>query len=224
MGNAECKTMKLFCAIAMCSVAWADIANLEQLTIECSNGPRSGRLGDLREKLRVGSTDIATYEKVLISLSVTIEKINTVIMEHKEYQGYARKLLQMQFLLGAIAELKKAEGEPAPGNQITVKQALDQISSAIYVLPEIILAIEILEKDLENGNIARLRDNKELLFEEIHYDEFIAYIKLLGIHKAPLLSIMKNLQDIKTPLFDATTEIVCSTRRAHELAGMSYRE
>lgn len=217
--------MKLFCAIAMCSIAYADISNLETLITNCSDASRVGRLRVLQRRLSSGETNIAACEGVLLALSPHIQNINRVIMENESYQEYARKLVQMPGLLNAIIQIKKAEGVPTtPEHQITVKQLTNEIASAIYLLPEIIMAIEVLEKDLEQGNFDRLRQSGELVFRDFAYEDFVETIKILGTHKILLLAMIKDLQDIRTPLIDLTTENTCSTREAYGLAGMTYRD
>lgn len=217
--------MKLFLAIAMCSVAWADVTNLGTLITNCSDDSRTARLQALQRNLRRKEINIEGYERVLGLLVPKMEAITRVILEHRQYQVYARKFLQMPFLLGAVAEIKKSEGPEStvPAGQITIKQLMDNVLSAIYVLPEIILAIEVLEKDLESNLFKELEQRGELFFREVPYEEFVGYLKFLSINKIILLSMMKDLQDIRTPLADLTTESTrCSTRQVYELSGMTY--
>lgn len=217
--------MKVFCVIAMCSVAWAGVANLDTLITNCSDGSRISRLQALQKNLHSKKTNMEGYERMLGILLSEMQKIIPVIMEHPHYEDHARKFLQMQFLLGAIGEIKKAEGPETkmPKQQITVKQLMDNIASAIYVLPQIITAIEMLEKEIDQGGFERSIEKGEIVFEETTYKGFIEAIAFLGIHKILLLSMMKDLEDIRTPIADLTTESTrCSTRQVHSLAGMTY--
>ncbi len=218
--------MKLLCAIAMCSVAWAPITNFDTLITSCSDDSRTGRLQTLKKNLNLGETNIAGYESTLLSLWPKIERICNVIMEHPLYGEYARKLTQVPFLFGAINKIKNAEGPETalPEQQTTVKQLLDNIDSAIYVLPQIIEATEMLEKTLQQDEFKRAMRKNELAFRDITYAEFCEMIKILVMHKRLLLLMMKDLQDIRTPLSDLVTESTrCSTRQMYDLSGMTYR-
>ena len=165
------------------------------------------------------------YERALRVLSPYVDKVTGVLMEHERYQGCMRQLIQMLGLLDATTKITKAEGLPTePGHQITVKELMNESASAIYLLQEIITAIEVLEKDLERGDFNILKEGGELAFERISYKEFTDAISFLGTNKILLLFMMKDLQDIRTPLIDLTTENICSTREAYRLAGMTYRE
>lgn len=215
--------MKVFCAIAMCSVAWADVANLDTLITSCSDASRIDRLRALQGKLDNRTTNIVGYERALTALSPHIDVVIQVLMEQERYRDCVRQLIQMPGLLDAVAQIKKAEGGPTPPeHQITVKRLMNEIASVIYLLPEIIAAIEVLEKDLERGDFNTLKESGELIFRDIPYQEFLNAIKFLGTNKILLLFMMNDLQNIRTPLVDLTTENTCSTREAYRLAGMTY--
>jgi hypothetical protein len=215
--------MKVFYAILMCSVAWADVANLDRLITSCSDRSRIGRLRVLQGKLRDKATNMVGYERALRTLYPYVEQVTEVLMGHERYQDCMRQLVQMLGLLDAAAKITKAEGPPAvPEHQITVKQFMNETASIIYLLSEIIAATEVLEKDLERGDFNILKESGELIFGRVSYKEFEEAIKFLGTHKIVLLFMMKDLQDIRTPLVDLTTENTCSTKEAYRLSGMTY--
>jgi hypothetical protein len=215
--------MKLFCAIAMCSVAWADMANLDALVTSCSDASRIGRLRSLQSRLRDKTTNMVGYERALRMLSPYVDKVTEVLMEHEIYQDCMRQLIQMLGLIDAANKITTAEGLPTgPEHQITIKQFMNETASIIYLLSEIIAATEVLEKDLERGDFKALKESGELTFKSISYEEFADAIQFLGTNKILLLFMMKDLQDIRTPLVDLTTENTCSTKEAYRLSGMTY--
>ncbi len=221
----EYKMMKLFCAVAMCSVAWADVANFDML-IRCSNDARISRLEALQGSLPVEIAKISNYIIALESLVPEVEKICSIIMEHPA--KYALDLLQLGSVLTQLHEIKKAASADAtPTNQITVKQLLENIETITYLLVKMTTTIEVLEKKcLKSGVFGPSELEKALSFtKDVTYKEFVASVKLLGANKVILLSLMTDLQNIRAPLYDVMTENgKCSTKEIYKIVGMPYKD
>lgn len=179
--------MKIFCAIAICSVAWADVGNLDTLITNCSDESRAQRLRAVKTNL--GKTLLEGYKMLTDDMCPKANGIVLNVMEVQAYAPYARKLMQMDNLSVVLTELAKAE-RPAT-DQIIVKQCINYITSAIYILPEIILAIEMLEKEVLNGELDRKFRAGQikkhgLVLTANEYEELLQNIKKLEINKMML--------------------------------------